>query len=168
MKKLRSNKGFTLAEMLISVLLLGFLSIMATVMTSAVLDTTVTMKEAAQAEILGSEVINNIQSQLRFAQNVRVEEDGSIAFDIDRANTGYTFDIDGKGRIVIGSRNADGSMTGDQLFAGVSYGNLKVSTLNFTLSEDKSSVEISIVISYNDKAVWDSSVSVKPINGMGK
>lgn len=160
MKKLRVKKGFTLAEMLISVLLLGFVSVMVTVMTSAVLSTTNTMQEVAQAEILGTEAIDNVSRELRFALNIKVDErTHTVTFDKDERNQNYTFSLDATGKIVL---QKDGG--GDLLFAGSSYGNLSVKELKFSLSEDK--VMITISISYGDNVLWSSEVTVKPINGI--
>lgn len=162
MKKFFSKKGFTLTEMLISVLLLGFVSVMVTVMTSAVLSTTNTMQEVAQAEILGTEAIDNVSRELRFALNIKIGEENDVTFDKDAANKNYTFALDDGGKIVL-KQNGD---NGDLLFAGSSYGNLKVRELKFSLSDDGASVVIDVSISYGDKMLWSSEVSVKPINGI--
>ena len=167
MKKQRFKRGFTLTEMLIAVLLLGFVSIMATVMTSAVLSTSVTMKEVAQAEILGSEALDNLQGQLRFAQNVKVDgAEKNVTFDLDKNNTGYTFGVK-EGEIVLLYGTGEGRKS-ETLFAGVSDGNLKVSELAFTLSEDGASVLIALSVSYGEKTLWRSNVSVKPLNGVSE
>lgn len=163
MNKLRSKKGFTLTEMLISVLLLGLVSVMVTVMTSAILDSTVTMREIAQAEILGSEALDNIQGQLRVAGNVTVDS-GVVMFDIDDANKNYVFGID-DGKIVLGKKE-DGVLKGDLLFDGVSYGNLRVTELNFSGDKARQIIEISLEISFGEKTLWKGSVTVKPLNNM--
>lgn len=158
MRKTRLKKGFTLTEMLISVLLLGFVSVMVSVMTSAVLSCTHTMQEVAQAEILGSEAIDNIARELRFGQNIKVDG-GSVTFDRDKDNINYTFTLD-DGKIVLKQKEKEG----DLLFAGSSYGNLKVEDLKFELSEDN--IVIIISIAYGENVLWDSEVFVKPINGI--
>ncbi len=164
MKKFRKRRGFTLTETLISVLLLGFVSVMVTVMTSAILNSTVTMREVAQAEILGSEALDNLQGQLRVAKNVTVGADGDVTFDIDDANKGYTFGVDA-GKIVMGKIPKEGEVfAGDPLFAGVSYGNLHVSELQF--SADGETVGIFVAVSFGSKTLWRGSVSVKPLNGL--
>ena len=164
MKKLRNKKGFTLTEMLISVLLLGFVSIMVTVMTSAILSSTVTMREVAQAEILGSEALDNLQGQLRVARNVTINSD-NVTFDIDSANKGYVFSVNDEGKIVM-EHEKDGEKETELLFAGVSYGNLSVTKLQFSGDNEKNVVEILIEISYGSKALWSGSVTVKPLNGV--
>ncbi len=164
MKKLRNKKGFTLTEMLIAVLLLGFVSVMVTVMTTAILNSTVIMREVAQAEILGSEALDNLQGQLRIAKNVAVD-DGNVTFDIDESNKNYTFRVE-DGQIAIGQVK-EGVFNGDTLFAGVSYGNLSVTKLQFSGDNKKKNVvEILIEISYGSKALWSGSVTVKPLNGV--
>ena len=164
MKKLRNKKGFTLTEMLISVMLLGFVSIMVTVMTSAILNSTTTMREVAQAEILGSEALDNLQSQLRVARNVKVTEDGEVLFDLDDANKGYVFSVNDEGKIVM-EHEKDGEKETELLFAGASYGNLSVKSLEFAPSGDDS-IEISVSISFGGKTLWQGSVTVKPLNGL--
>ncbi len=166
MKKLRNKKGFTLTEMLISVLLLGFVSIMVTVMTSAILSSTVTMREVAQAEILGSEALDNLQGQLRVAESVTVDGKGHVMFDINEANKGYVFSVNDEGKIVM-EHEKDGEKETELLFAGASYGNLRVSDLSFSGDKDKKTIKISVSISFGGKTLWSGSVTVKPLNGMG-
>ncbi len=167
MKKLVSKRGFTLAEMLIAVILLGIVSLMATVMTSAVLNTTVTMKEVAQAEILGGAALDNIQSELRFAQNVRLakEDDNDIVtFNHDLANKDCQMKLK-DGKIILQIKQPDGPDQEAELFVGVSYdnGNLKISGLKFKKVGE--SVEATVTVSFNDHKLWQGSVSVRPING---
>ena len=166
MEELRNKKGFTLTEMLISVLLLGFVSIMVTVMTSAILNSTVTMREVAQAEILGSEALENMQSELRFGTNVVVAADGK-AVSYTREDTDYTLDRNDDGKIIIKTKDTP---EGTELFAGVSYGNLKVSELMFSLGAGadegpNGSVVISVSIAYGKNVLWKGDVSVRPLNG---
>lgn len=164
MKKLRNKKGFTLAEMLISVMLLGFVSVMVAVMTSAILNSTVTMREVAQAEVLGSEALDNLQGQLRVAKNVTVATDGNVRFDIDDANKDYTFDIE-DGKIVLGKEEG-GKVSGGPLFSGVSYGNLRVTDLQFTGDGARETIEVFVEISFGERALWNGKVTVRPLNGM--
>ncbi len=165
MKKLRNKKGFTLTEMLISVLLLGFVSIMVTVMTSAILSSTVTMREVAQAEILGSEALDNLQGQLRVAHSVTINSD-NVTFDIDSANKGYVFSVNDEGKIVMEHKEDGEETKSELLFAGTSYGNLRVSDLHFVGDDTKNAIEIFVAVSYGDKTLWSGSVTVKPLNGM--
>lgn len=184
MKKLVSKRGFTLVEMLIAVMLLGFVSIMAAVMTAAVLNNTVIVKEVAQAEILGSEALDNIQSELRFALNVQVQlHEGEkkateLHFGHNEANPDCIMTLNKDGKIILkipqppkaGSSEPTGSSESsvDVLFDGVSYGNnLKISSLTFEEdTENKGSVKATVSVSYgDDKVLWQGSVSVCPING---
>lgn len=168
MKKRRVKRGFTLAEMLISVLLLGLVSMMVAVMTSSILNSTVMMQEIAQAEILGSEALDNVQGQLRTAQNITFDTDGKIKFDLDTNNTDYTLDIREKdGMIILGNKKSEeGALIGEPLFSGVSYGNLKVTKLDFKKTEDSPAIDISVEISYSGRKLWGGSVSVRPLNGI--
>lgn len=177
MKKLVSKRGFTLAEMLIAALLLGFVTVMAAVMTSAVLNNTVIVKEVAQAEILGSEALDNIQAELRYALDVDVDEDGTVRFGHDKANPYCSLALNNEGKIFlqINDQIIDGSgkksyklVSESELFEGVSYGNLKITKLTFEKGKDKAagSVKATVSVSYGDKVLWQGSVSVRPINGV--
>lgn len=188
--KLTRKKGFTLAEMLIAVLLLGFVTLMAGVMTSAVLDTTVTMEEVAQAEVLGNEALENIQSELRFGTNVTLK-DKKVTYDRNMTpnggNTiiyrkGCTIDLNEEGMLVIKYKEKDETEEKtDTLFGGASYGkNLKITTLEFksgkmsetvnntgegAVTVDKNVLTVTIKISFGDDVIWSGSASVKPLNG---
>ncbi len=165
MKKLLSKKGFTLAEMLIAVLLLGFVSVMVAVMSSAVLNSTFMIKEVAQAEILGSEALDNVQNELRFALNVKIDNnEKTVTFDPDRHNQNYHFGINDEGMIVL-HHTKDGSDVSDLLFSGVSYGNLKVDSLEFSAS-GTSGVSVSVSIAYGKKILWSGSAAFNLLNGV--
>lgn len=173
MKKLVLKRGFTLAEMLIAVLMLGLVSIMAGVMTSAVLNNTVIAKEVPQAEILGSEVLDNIQAELRFARKVEVPKDptDTIVFSHDKANDHCILKKNDEGRVVlqVNESNGDGTwklVSETDFFEGVSYGNLKINALTFSKDEtNEGSVKVTVSVSYSDNVLWEGSVSVRPING---
>ena len=163
MRKFRGKRGFTLTEMLISVLLLGFVTVMVTVMTSTVLSTTSTMQNVAQAEILGSEALENVQGQLRVALNVKVSTGGEILFDLDSANKNYTFGLE-DGKITLGKQQEDGTFKGTPLFSGVSYGDLSVKSLKFEGAEK--TVTVSVEIFSGEHVLWKGSIAVRPLNGV--
>lgn len=64
----RSNKGFTLTEMLIAVALLAIFVSMAAVGTSSMFDTGEQMMTASKAAILGSDVVDAIANEIRFGE----------------------------------------------------------------------------------------------------
>ena len=176
MKKLVSKRGFTLVEMLIAVMFLGFVTLMAAVMTSVVLNNTVMAKEVAQAEILGSEALDNIQAELRFALKVKLPTEAAaetITFGHDKANENCVLMLDKEnGRIIlqVNNSNGDGSWTPVSetvFFDGVSYGNLKISDLTFAKDEtNEGSIKVTVYIFYDGNELWHGSVSVRPINGV--
>ncbi len=175
MKKLRAKRGFTLAEMLISVLLLGLVSIMVSVMTSAVLSTTSVMQDISQAEILGTEALENIQGVLRVAYSVEIaettDETCEIVIAIDENNTDYRLGIDDEGMIILGQPvdGAEGEvLDGKPLFSGVSYGNLKVKSLMFVADDEGDTVTVSVSVSRGEKTIWTGSVTVRPLSGVSK
>lgn len=160
MKKFRSKKGFTLVELLVSAMLLGFVSLLVTVITSAVLNSTTTMTQVAHAEILGSEALTNMQNELRFTNivatdlKVRVQEKGSDGKNLPTAEClvfKYSSNTSGgnaasvqyglgeyNGKIYLGAVKEENIWTEPQpLFDGVSYdnGNLKISDLKFFIPE---------------------------------
>lgn len=148
----RFKRGFTLTELLIAVLLLALVSVMAAVMTTAVLSTTFTIQEISQAEILGNEALENLQREIRFAQrieSVTIGDNEYFKFDPDAENKNYIVMIsDGNaisddgpipaGMIMLtklkventtGSttvysfdRDLEDKLVGVPLFGGVSYG----------------------------------------------
>lgn len=167
MKKFRSKKGFTLVELLVSAMLLGFVSLLVTVITSAVLNSTTTMTQVAHAEILGSEALTNMQNELRFTNivatdlKVSVQEKGSDGENLPTAEClvfKYSSKTSGgnaasvqyglgkyNGKIYLGAVKEDKEeniWTEPQpLFDGVSYdnGNLKISELKFVPEEETDS-----------------------------
>ena len=170
----RARRGFSLPEMLIAVLLLGLVSIMATVMTSAVLSTTHLMQDISQAEILGNELLENVQGVLRVAYSVEIAETKSdntcdLVLAIDENNTDYRFVID-EGKIILGQPIDDEKKVfdGDLLFSGVSYGGLKVDSLSFAADDAEDTVTVSVSVSRGGKTIWTGSIKVRPLSGVSE
>lgn len=188
MKRNRIRRGFTLAEMLIAVLLLGFVSAMVAVMTTAILSSTNAMAETAQAEVLGSEILENLARELRFGHQISVlketeNEDGTLKTEevdegqegvrvtylrsADDEHTRYTLYLgteeDGHPGKIVAQYYEKGFESRDLLFGGVSYGeNLSVSALTFKKEESK--VTISIQIVYGENELYNGNISVAPLN----
>lgn len=161
MKKFRSKRGFTLAEMLMAVLILGFVSAMAAVMTTSVLSSTSTMQEVAQAEILGSEALENLQRELRFATNIEVGEGGNT---LNYTNDSTPCKISCENGKITLTTTVNNESKSNELFAGVSYGNLKVTSLQFNKVNNENKIKIDVSISYGDNVLWSGSVTVRPLN----
>lgn len=180
MKKFRLRRGFTLAELLIAVMLLGFVSLMVSAMTSAILSTTASMQEVPQAEILGNEALENIQGELRLGKEIEVKagdvtdgtDSGYAEFLRQSTNMRCTIALR-DGKVVINKRpNKTGegeekekTEETEELFDGSAYGNLKVSKLSFSFDSTEGTIGVSVEISYGVNVVWSGSVSVRPLNG---
>lgn len=174
MKKLLSKRGMTLAEMLIAVLLLGFISAMVTVMTSAVLSTTTQISAVSQAEILGAEVLDNIAREIRLASRVEVEN-GYLAFDRGTENTDKNYYLalkedDGKIYVGQGAIDTDSlfaeSNKPDLFFGGASYGDCTVKSLTFEQTEKSGPITVGVEVAFNGKVVWSEQVTVKPLTNI--
>ena len=77
MRRIRNSKGFTLAETLIVVLIMGILTAAGSAAISAVMATRVGMIQVADAEILGSTSLQSLANELRFGQDITVDQDGN-------------------------------------------------------------------------------------------
>lgn len=138
-----------------------FISLMATVMSLVVLNSTAEMQEIAQAEILGNEALNNLREKIRFGTNVTLSAEGDSAS--YKQNGGdYKLHLE-EGKIFIIS-TVKGETSTAELFAGVSYGNLTVSALQFAL--DDGAMQISVTVAYGAKDIWNGKISVRPLNGV--
>lgn len=175
MKKFRLRRGFTLAELLIAVMLLGFVSLMVSAMTSAILSTTASMQEVPQAEILGNEALENIQGELRLGKEIEVKagdvtdgtDSGYAKFLRQSTNMRCTIALR-DGKVVINKRpnkTGEEKEETEELFDGSAYGNLKVSKLSFSFDSTEGTIGVSVEISYGVNVVWSGSVSVRPLNG---
>lgn len=78
-RKLRSKKGFTLAEALISVAILAMLISMAAVGTSGMFGTGEQMMTVAKAAVLGSDVMQAVTNELRFGEDFEFPTEGGTA-----------------------------------------------------------------------------------------
>lgn len=189
MKRNRIRRGFTLAEMLIAVLLLGFVSAMVAAMTTAILSSTSAMAETAQAEVLGSEILENLARELRYGHDIAVlkeketsegdtdeteevpdgEEGTQVTYlrTAEDEHTRYTLYLgtveNGHPGKIVAQFYEKGFASNDLLFGGVSYGeNLTVSSLKFKKEGEK--ITISIQIVYGDTELYKNDISVVPLN----
>ena len=157
-QKTRNRKGFTLAETLIVVLILGLMTSAGAVATSAVMATRIGMIQTADAEILGSTAFQALANELRFGQNIKVDTDGKYV-ELDSITYGL-----GKKLIQSNGKIKYGDGDEDQILGDAAYSGLSISDLGFELQAD-GSIKISLAVSGNKGKLWSGNLTVTPLNG---
>lgn len=167
MKKSRSRAGFTLTETLITVAILAIMSAAGAVVTGTVLSTRNDMIEAADAQVLASTVLEALADEIRFGQNVRLEETvdkttlklNSLSF-----GTNTFFDIE-EGRVVAKGESLESMTEGfTKLLPDKAYTSLKVTALSFR--GENGGVTITLTVEGRGGVLWSDSLTVTPLNGI--
>lgn len=173
MKKRRWRSGFTLSETLITLAILAVVTAGGAAVTQSVLGTRMEMLEIADAQILASTVLESLADEVRFGQNIRIEEEtpgtgetittmtlNSTRFGMDVSFSADVTDTDGK----VMAKGP--SITGNQekLLTTWAYTSLKVDGLKF--ERDGDNIKITFKVVNNRKTVlWEDSLTVTPLNG---
>lgn len=194
-KKMRTAKGFTLAEILIVILILSLVTLAGTAAVTTVLSVRNRMIQVANAQMLASTAAEAIADELRFGQDMTVAatEDavtlGSSLYgpggELCLATAGTTT-VAGKGvpardvpvgQLVVISKDGAREMLGAR-----SYDGLYFSSLHFTLKEagtaaatpaggtatTEASVTVAMTVTDGSQDLWSMEFTVVPLNGAKK
>lgn len=174
-RKLKSKKGFTLAEALIAVAILAIFVSMAAVGTSALFGTGEEMMAVSKAAVLGSDVLGAVTNEIRFGVNFKTNTDGTLTYTSSSYGEGCTIKIDEKGYegqfvIVQTASTADEEgnlISHTNLFLPVgsaAYDEVWIKALTFTIQEDSDTVEVKIAIKEGDeKVLWEQTAHITPL-----
>lgn len=166
MKKLRSKKGLTLVELLLATLLLAVLSAIAFTSTSLVFGTGSDMKLIAKAEVLGSEVLNVIKTEMRFCEDLQAPDGADIT---ELSFTSVSYGLNTK----IGVENGKMYFTSDGLngakhfpIGNAVYDEVSIGSITFAKNETDG-VDVTVKVTDGTKDVYTSSISVSMLNFNG-
>ncbi len=173
MRKLRSKKGFTLTETLLCVALLAIMSAAGAVASGVVISVRNGMIETADAEILGSTALETLADEVRYGQNIAMEQESAtettqvLKMDSLTYGTRTYFKVK-DGYLWVDSASLAGKDAEYHMVVSESaYTHLKVG--EFKMEQDSSSgtIEISVAVENSGgKELWSGSVTVKPLNGI--
>lgn len=114
-KKLVSKGGLTLTEVLVAVLVFVLLSIVIVYGTTAALHIYRKGVMASEARTLTATLAQSLSSELRYAQNVRVADDGTVTFDSREFGADASIKSDG-GRVQIVSGGKAYDLLGNKAY----------------------------------------------------
>ena len=161
-QKIADRKGFTLAEILIVLAMIGLVTAAGVAATSAVLASRITMIQTADAQILASTAFQAVANELRFGQNIEVSDDGMSAV-LDSVTYGPKTKLllnDGKLQY---SDNVK-----DQILSEDAYSKLRImldpSEKLFTQEADGTITIHPKVTGSKNTTLWSGDVSVTPLN----
>lgn len=165
MRRIRNSKGFTLAETLIVVLIMGILTAAGSAAISAVMATRVGMIQVADAEILGSTSLQSLANELRFGQDITVDQEGNyVILDSTTYGTDTKFYLEKDKENTNYGKLKYGTEEGSHIFGESTYSGLSISDLQFIRNDD-SSITIKLKVDGNKGELWQGELSVTPLNG---
>lgn len=173
-KKLKTCRGVSIAEMLVAVVLLALLTAGGITAASAVMASYNRMKEAANADILASTVIEAISNEVRLGRNIVDPADPAAAtypddhLTLDSAFFGEeaTLQLDADGRLVAQPKGT--TLPDDQkaLLSDDTYNGLKLTGLEF--EKDGAGTRTAYVIRFSvcnsaDDVLWSGQADAAPM-----
>lgn len=168
-QKLKAKRGFSLAETLVAVLILGLLSSAAALGVSQALWQRNKSIALADAQTVASTAAQMVTDQLRYGRVASVEDDGAGNQAIILASGVYQspvrIQLDSQGYLV--TQGVEGgkvyAMLGED-----AYCDLHLSQLKFELHENGDqveSVDVTVGVAQSDETeLWSLDVSVSPVN----
>lgn len=130
-KKIKSSRGVSIAEMLVAVVLLSLLTAGGVTVTAAVMANYIRMKEAANADILASTVIEALSNEIRLGRDIKLTGTDPAVLTLTSAYFGdgaeLTLDED-TGRLVA---KKTGEPDQKQILSDSAYSGLHLKDLKF-------------------------------------
>lgn len=172
-KKIKSCRGVSIAEMLVAVVLLSLLTAGGVTVTAAVMSNYIRMKEAANADILASTVIEALSNEIRLGQDINLPEvDPSTATSKRLTLTSAYFGEGAElklndGRLVA---REDGESELKQVLSDNAYSGLHLEDLTFKKEEGSGATtgrtvyKISFTVcNGSNSELWKNSASAAPM-----
>jgi len=172
-KKLRSNQGFTLIEMLITTLIMGLVTVMIASSIQTAFQVYTKATQASEGQVLCDTLVTAVQDELRYATDFQTH--GTYGFTYTSRSKGYGKDchfVLEDGRLKI-QKDAG---TANDLLPEKSYNNGLVILgakadgtvlTSFTLNDTTKMVDVTLVVGNKDgNELATQTFSVKPLNGI--
>ena len=154
-RKIMDRRGFTLAETLMVIVILSLMTAAGIAGISSVMTSRRVMVQAADADILGSTAFQAIANELRFGQNIEVEED---CVTLDSVTYGE------RARICLTENRLTYGDEGRPILSESTYSSgLELSELGFEENSD-GSITIILTVSNGSGDLWHKELPVVPLN----
>lgn len=172
-QKLKAKRGFSLAETLVAVLILGLLSSAAALGVSQALWQRNKSIALADAQTVASTAAQMVTDQLRYGQVAQGESGGeTIMLRVDQSVARISLNAEGHLFVQPLKRNDDGDWvdggSGYKPLEEKAYCDLHLSQLKFELHENGGqveSVDVTVGVAQSDETeLWSLDVSVSPVN----
>ena len=155
-RRLKSRAGFTLAEVLIVIVIMSLITAAGATVTGTLLGERLGMIRAADAEILGSDVLQALANELRFGKNIEVGTDNA-SVTLDSATYGIGAELSLK----------DGKLVAEQgkirVLNDSSYNGLIITDLALTRTDGQVEIHVAIGDERHD-SLWDGGFTVSLLN----
>lgn len=173
LRKLKTRKGFSLAETLVAVVILGLLSSAAAMGVSQALWQRNRSVALADAQTVASTAAQIVTDQLRYGRVVGVESDGAMVLASGVYGTPVCITLDEDGYLITqGVTKGSSGLSRGRAYALLgpdAYCGLCLSKLEFSLDQsgdEVNGVDVSLAVSRPEEtdSLWELEFSVAPIN----
>ncbi len=172
-RKRRARGGFSLAEMLVTLIILSLLSAAAGMGVTQALYQRSQSIALADAQTVASTAAQVITDQLRYGQIAQVESDGAIVLSSGVYKAPITMGLDAQGRLITqGATAGSGGVvrgTAHALLGEDAYCGLHLSQLKFDVNKsgdtvDFVTVSLSVAKAGETESLWSLEFSVAPMD----
>ncbi len=172
-RKRRARGGFSLAEMLVTLIILSLLTAAAGMGVSQALYQRSQSIALADAQTVASTAAQVITDQLRYGQIAQVESDGAIVLSSGIYKAPVTMGLDGRGQLITQGATAGsgGVVRGEAhaLLGEDAYCGLHLSQLEFDVNKtgdtvDRVTVSLSVAKAGETESLWSLEFSVAPLD----
>ena len=155
-RRLKSRAGFTLAEVLIVIMIMSLVTAAGATLTGTLLGERLDMIRAADAEILGSNVLQTLANELRFGKNIEVGDDNaSVTLDSATYGIGAKLRVE-EGKLVAGQEK-------HMVLNDSSYNGLMITGLVLTKTDGQVEMKVTIGDERNS-SLWAGGFTVALLN----
>lgn len=168
-KKLRSQKGFSLVEMLAATMVLVLLVLILNVGLNLSVKSYRTMTAESETQLLLSSVTNVLSDELRYARDIVTKPETTENTEGLNGNLDRFLSVSYGRNTTLSLEDGQLYANGKRMLAAGAYGNgaYQIERLKITYDEQAETFALEIAVSGADDITAETALSVRPLNAIG-